>query len=388
MTLKNACKTFASLTLTLAFVIACATHARAGITDDHLISARAGGVNFVAGEVSVKRAGRDAWQTLSTADELKSGDAVRTGADGRAEILLNPGSYLRLGESSEFELTDATLDHLRLKLARGNAIVEAAGFDDADFAIALDTPQTQIAIVRAGIYRVNVASSNATELFVRKGRALVGRERTTVKEGTSARVGASGAVEVAKLDKNDRDALDVWSKARAEELARVNRKLQLRQLNAQLASFNSYAPYYGSGFAGLWLWGGSCYTFMPFVVGWASPYGFGYPAWMYWPSEALDGCGCQPRYYNPAFLHRRLLTLTPPTQTQSANATQNAAKPQKTSYTSGEPVKVSPGGGGGSSLKPPADFARPIVNTPPASASPVVHTTPASTAKGTSPRDN
>jgi hypothetical protein len=387
--MKNACKTFATFTLTLGFVIACATHARAGIPDDRLISARAGGVNFVAGEVSVRRAGRDAWQPLSTADELKGGDAVRTGADGRVEILLNPGSYLRLGENSECELTDASLDHLRLKLARGNAIVEAAGFDDADFAIALDTPQTQIGIIRSGVYRINVASSNATELVVRKGRALVGRERATVKEGMAARVGADGAVEVAKSDKNGRDALDAWSKDRAEEIARVNRKLQVRQLNAQFASIGWNNPYFGSNFGGVWLWGGGCYTFMPFVAGWSSPYGFMYPAWMFWPLEALDACACQPRHFH--WGNFRGFPNTP--ATPLARVTQDGSKPPKTSNTSSsDPVKVIPGGGGSSSLKPSTDFSRPVfnpvVNNPPASASPVSHTTPTSAAKGTSPRDN
>jgi hypothetical protein len=382
--MKNACKTFATFTLTLGFVFACAAHARAGIPDDRLISARAGGVNFVAGEVSLKRAGRNSWQQLSTADELKSGDAVRTGADGRAEILLNPGSYLRLGESSECELTDATLDHLRLKLARGGAVVEAAGFDDADFAIALDTPQTQVAIVRSGVYRLNVASSNATELVVRKGRALVGRERATVKEGMAARVGANGVVEIAKLDKNGRDALDAWSKDRAEEIARVNRRLQVPQLNARLSSFGFNNPYFGSNFGGVWLWGGGCYTYLPFVSGWSSPYGFMYPAWMFWPSELLDACHCQPRHFNNTVLVHSAQTMTP---AQSANMTSNTAKSPKTSFAGTDPVKVSPGGGSGS-LKPPADYARPIVNNPPASASPVSHATPASAAKGTSPRDN
>src|ERR671937_875008 len=71
--------------------------ARAQSRDAHFISARAGVVNYV------------------------SGDAVRTGADGRVEVLLNPGSYFRAGASTEFELTDASLDNLRLRLARGAA---------------------------------------------------------------------------------------------------------------------------------------------------------------------------------------------------------------------------------------------------------------------------
>src|SRR3954468_4985932 len=74
--------------------------------DDRLISAKAGGVNFVAGDVKVRRAGGQDWQSVTVKDDLKDGDSARTGADGRVEVLLNPGSYLRAGSSTEFELTD------------------------------------------------------------------------------------------------------------------------------------------------------------------------------------------------------------------------------------------------------------------------------------------
>src|SRR5436190_15026910 len=84
------------------------------------ISAKAGGVNTVAGQVWVKRAGQTTEQRLTSEDELASGDVVNTGVWARVEILLNPGSYLRLGENSEFELVDSSLDNLRLKLIKGS----------------------------------------------------------------------------------------------------------------------------------------------------------------------------------------------------------------------------------------------------------------------------
>ncbi|MCA1815635.1 MAG: FecR family protein [Acidobacteria bacterium] len=391
--MRNACKTLAGLSLTFGLLFVCASHARADITDDHLISARAGIVNLVSGDAMLRRAGESVWLTLRVKDELKSGDAVRTGAGARVEVLLNPGSYLRLGDSSEFELTDASLDSLRIKLAKGGAVVEAAGFDDSGFTITVNTPQTQVSVVRAGVYRFDVTPLNTTELRVQKGRALVGGGRVLVKEGMAARVGASGAVEVAKFDKKDRDALDLWSRDRAEEVARVNRALELRTLNARLASFAYGNPYFGSSFGGVWLWGSSCYTFMPFVMGFSSPYGFGYPAWMFWPAEALYGCGCEPRYYGGAYFRR----FPRPTfsaggntmsNTTTTTGTQIAPKPAKTtSPGGGDYSKPSPGGGG--SFKPPSDFSRPVFNTSPASPSPATHASPSTTApKGTSPRDN
>ena len=66
-----------------------------------VISAKAGGINAITGQASVSSRGGADWQQLMITDDLNSGDRVRTAYDGRVEILLNPGSYLRLGGNSE-----------------------------------------------------------------------------------------------------------------------------------------------------------------------------------------------------------------------------------------------------------------------------------------------
>ncbi len=79
--------------------------------DLYVISAKAGGVNYVEGQVIVagknKRGGN-----LFKGDTVEVGDKVSTGADGKAEILLNPGSYVRLAENSSFEFLTTSLDNL------------------------------------------------------------------------------------------------------------------------------------------------------------------------------------------------------------------------------------------------------------------------------------
>jgi hypothetical protein len=364
--MRKACKAFASLSLAVGFVVTCAAFARAQNREEHFVSARAGGVNFVSGEVTFRRAGRDAWQQLATTDELKSGDAVRTGANGRAEILLNPGSYLRLGENSEFELTDASLDTLRLKLLRGSALVEAAGFDDAGFAVALDTPQTRVSLIRSGIYRFNVSAAGATEVFVRKGRALVGRERALVKEGMSARVTAAGSVDVAKFDKKEKDALDLWGKERAEEIARVTRKLQLKQVNAAFAR-NPWNGFYGSNnnnLFGVWLYSPrfGCYSFLPFYQ-WVSPYGYTSD---FIPIFAGPCGSCQRRVFN-----QRPQNPSGGGGTTASSGTPTAGMTPSPSHVppsappdTGSPSFPSRGGGGSSSsfgggTPPPATVSRP-----------------------------
>jgi hypothetical protein len=296
--MTNTLKTSLRGLLVLAFVSVClAAAARAQNREEHFISARAGGINFVSGAVTSRQAGEADWQQLSSKDDLKGGDVVRTGAEGRVEVLLNPGSFFRAGGGTEFELTDATLDNLQLKLSRGSAVVEATGYDELGLSIVVNTPQTRVRIVRSGVYRLNILPSGTTEVAVLKGRAVVGAgEGTLVKGGHMTSVGASGA-EVAKLDKKNRDTLDQWSRDRGKELARANASLANRNTNSLLArtSFNSlFSAANRFDPVGVWLWNvrSSCYTFLPFLSDWRSPYGFGYDSWLYSPFGYTPGYPC------------------------------------------------------------------------------------------------
>ena len=76
------------------------TFAQTQNREKFVISAKAGGINAVTGQASVSSRGEADWQLMVT-DDLDAGDKVRTDYDGRVEILLNPGSYLRVGGNSE-----------------------------------------------------------------------------------------------------------------------------------------------------------------------------------------------------------------------------------------------------------------------------------------------
>lgn len=282
-----------------ALAVACvaAGSATAAESDARVIRARAGGVNYVGGDVSFRRAGAADWQPLTKHDDLRGGDSVRTGADGRAEILLNPGSYLRLAPDSEFELTDASLAGLRLRIARGSAVVEAMGYGDEGFSIAVSTPHAEARIVRTGVYRFNAVESS--EVVVQKGRAVLTKPAAgELKEGRAARVSRAGGLELAKWDKKGRDEFDEWSRGRAEELARVNRKIQRRSVNSAVARAD-FDHLFGMGdFAspGVWMFDPTfdCYTFLPFLYGWGSPYGFHYSS-HFWVRNCLP-CRRLPGY--------------------------------------------------------------------------------------------
>ena len=286
----------------VALILCCSLVTVGQNREKFVISARAGGINAITGGATVSSR-RDAsdWQQLMITDDLNSGDRVRTEYDGRVEILLNPGSYLRLGGNSEVELLDNSLANLEVRLLRGTAIVEATGADGLELNIGISTPHTRLAIVRQGLYRLNVVPEDATELIVRKGRVILSDSHTKVKGGNKVIFSATNVL-VAKLtkeEKKNKDDVETWSKNRAETLAKANRKISDRMLNTAFASYRD--PFNPRSF-GLWFFNAQlgCYTFLPYFYGWGSPYGSSYSTAVYYgpwygPSRSYGNSGYYPQ---------------------------------------------------------------------------------------------
>jgi len=271
----------------IAVIFCCSVVSMAQNREKFVISAKAGGINAITGDATVNSRGDSGWQQLMITDDLNSGDRVRTAADGRVEILLNPGSYLRLGANSEVELLDNTLANLEVRLLRGTAIVEATGADGLELNIGISTPHARLAIVRQGLYRLNVVPEDATELIVRKGRVILSDSHTKVKGGNKVVFSATN-VTVAKLtdeEKKNKDDVEVWSKERAQTLAKANRKVNDRMLSTAFNSIPNSTFFFDRRALGLWFFSPrlGCYTFLPYFFGWGSPYGSSYTTAIYAP---------------------------------------------------------------------------------------------------------
>lgn len=276
-------------TLSVLLLLTLAIDGVAQNREKFVISAKAGGINAVSGQASVHAKGESEWQQLMVTDDLNAGDRVKTAFDGRIEILLNPGSYLRVGGNSEVELSDNSLENLEVRLLRGTAIVEATGGDGIELNINISTPHTKLAIVRHGLYRLNVIpSDNTTELIVRKGRVVLGDSQTKVKAGNKV-IFVGPNVSVAKLTDEEKkkkktDEMEVWSKDRAETLAKANQRITGRMMTSAFSSWTGFGTYSFRA-SGLWFYNprSHCYTFLPFNFGWGSPYGGTYATavWFY-----------------------------------------------------------------------------------------------------------
>lgn len=166
--------------------------------------------------------------------ELQQADTVRTGSNGRAELLLQPGNLLRVGGDTECHFIDDHYDRLKLMLKKGTLSFELLKNDWEDTSeffealkqgfelIRIITPNSEVFITQPGIFRINVAEGR-TELIVRRGEALIDGRR--VKEKRAA-IAARGGVNVSDVDIKVEDAFDGWARERSDKLIEMNHSLK------------------------------------------------------------------------------------------------------------------------------------------------------------------
>ena len=264
--------------LTVSAAIAQDQTLRSVAGDKWVITAKAGGVGHVEGAVAIARKqGRSG--ILLKGDNVEVGDRVSTGADGKAEILLNPGSYLRIAENTAFEFKTTALEDLKILVDRGSVILEV--YAGNDFQVTVSTLKEEYSLLQTGVYRIDVAADGNARLEVWKGKAEV--DNAFVKGGKSVS-SLDGQVAVAKFDRDERDAFEQWSRDRAKELAKSTNDLKDRTLRTSLMNsylggrWNMYDSF------GLWVYNARFgrYCFLPFGFGWSSPYGFGFGSDIGW----------------------------------------------------------------------------------------------------------
>lgn len=162
--------------------------------------------------------------------ELNDGDLLISERGGRAELLLQPGNYLRLNSETRLKVLSTQYDRVRLQLDTGSISfellkTEAPRYFEADmlFLIRVVTPHAEVIVSQSGITRISVDSSGNTEVAVRKGEAIL--NGTRVKEKKIARQMTS-VISTSEFNSKSEDDFDLWCRERAGELVQLNKSLK------------------------------------------------------------------------------------------------------------------------------------------------------------------
>ena len=134
-----------------------------------------GRVTFPLGEVQIQVSENPGWTKVNLNQQLFVGDKIRTLEKSRCEITLNGGGKVRLGESTEMELTMAKVTAMKkdfgANVNQGNVWVAARAAFAEQKNVAIQAP-TAVAAIRGTKYRA-VAREDESSFLVYDGKVDV-----------------------------------------------------------------------------------------------------------------------------------------------------------------------------------------------------------------------
>jgi len=171
------------------------------------------------GEVSVQRSGAAGFQTVSVNAELFAGDTLRTGADGRATLLLSDESLVQVNRDTRLMLKSVDQSAGWLPAAARSAIGSIYELlrgelwfrnKNPDVDLSIETPHVAIG-VRGTEFVVRVVPGTITEIDMLEGRILASNPLGSIEAGSGEQVYAvPGAPPRKRLLLNPQDAVQ-WT---------------------------------------------------------------------------------------------------------------------------------------------------------------------------------
>jgi len=282
-------------------------------------SAVPGTLNYVEGQASLNDHAVDS-KSIGSA-QLDAGQSLTTNT-GKAEVLLTPGVYLRLGDHSAVKMVSPSLTRTEVSLDQGRALLEVDQIS-RDNDIRVDQGGAISRIQKTGLYSFD-ADQNVTRVFDGKEVVQVGDKNVTVK-GSHELALNSEKLKAEHFDKKQYEDSDLY---RFSDL----RSSYLAEANVNAARLYVADGWYGPGWFGAgWYWDPwfSSYTFIPGGGFFYNPFGWGFysplvvyrsPVWYgsgyrhfgatyqppvrafsHAPMRATPGMGSQPMRPAPAF---------------------------------------------------------------------------------------
>lgn len=182
-----------------------------------VISTHSGILYFFEG--SVYLGGERLEQKFGKFPDIGEGRELRT-EQGRAEVLLTPGVFLRVGDSTAIRMVSERLEDTRVELLSGSAIMEVNDLAP-NTSVTLLYKQWRVQAPQRGVYRID---ANPAQMRVYRGQAEVSADgkadKMVVKDGESLRF---ADVLVPEQTTNlENDSFKGWAMNRSQEVSADN----------------------------------------------------------------------------------------------------------------------------------------------------------------------
>lgn len=225
--------------------------------------AQPGAINYVEGQASIGA------ETLSSSSvgsvTLAPGQTLDT-QNGKVEVLLSPGVFLRLDDNSSAKMVNAGLADTTVELDRGRAMVEGTNITkDNDIRVQLNGTSTRI--LKNGLYEFN-AGDNGIRVFKGKAELVFNDKKIDLGDEREVLLTPNTKLKVNAFDaRKYEDDLFRWSALRSGYLAEAS-------VDQARLYVNGGPAWIGPG----WYWDPwfSCYTFLPGDGIFYSPFGWGF----------------------------------------------------------------------------------------------------------------
>jgi hypothetical protein len=185
--------------------------------------ARPGSLNYVEGQASID--GRQVTARSVGQAEVEPGQYLAT-ANGKAEMLLTPGVFLRLDKNSTVKMIKPDLTHTEVSVEQGRAEVEADQLYPQNM-ILIDQKGGQTQILKNGLYEFN-ADANTVRTFDGKAAVYPGNDLESkvkpveVKGGKQITLVGEAVKPVSFNKDRSQDDLYRWSELRSQYLGEAN----------------------------------------------------------------------------------------------------------------------------------------------------------------------
>lgn len=181
-----------------------------------VISVHSGLINYFEGAVFVDD--QPLQNKFGTFTNIKEGSTLRT-EQGRAEILLNPGIFLRLDQNSSIRMVSVALSDTRVEFQNGSAILDSTEAQPGVSPVVLYWG-CEVRFPKPGVYRFD--SEPAPLLEVYSGEAQVKHDEDSSVIGTDKQFFFLAATETEKYGDGNFDAFYDWAKNRSGLIAADN----------------------------------------------------------------------------------------------------------------------------------------------------------------------